>query len=249
LQSDEDGTMVPISHGQSLAEAVQPIPENAISMPTDWYQMSNVIENDLTILSGVSDYQRGAMLPRHVTASEANLMSSAQDLRARDKLDRIEQLASRIGYKMKSLAQKYYDQQRQMVIKGNGVTVPVSFNKDDIQGDFDVKVDASSTQPTNEVFKQQQAERMYQLLRPDPLMKGEELIKEVLRAYGVFSPERFILSPEEQMMEQMKAMMGQNGQGGEPSATGLQPGQAEGNIEGGTDQADAVAGGQEAAIP
>lgn len=248
LESDVDGVMVPVAHGQSLAEAVQPIPENAISMPTDWYQMSNVVENDLTVLSGVSDYQRGAFLPRHVTASEANLMQAAQDLRARDKLDRIEELASKIGYKMKSLAQQYYDQQRQMVIKGNGVTVPVSFDKTNIEGDFDVKVDASSTQPTNEVFRQQQAERMYQLLRPDPLLKGEELIKEVLRAYGIYAPERFILSPEEQMLQQLQAAMG--GQpGAEPSATGTQPGQAEGNVEGGADQAAAVAGGQEAAIP
>jgi hypothetical protein len=216
-------------------------------MPTDWYQMSNVIENDLTVLSGVSDYQRGAFLPRHVTASEANLMQAAQDLRARDKLDRIEALAARIGYKMKALAQAFYDTDRQMVIQGNGITVPMTYNKDDIQGEFDVKVDASSTQPTNEVFRQQQAERMYQLLRPDPFVKGEELIKEVLRAYGIYAPERFVMSPEEQMMAQLQQQLGMQG-GADPSVTGIQPGQAEGNVEGGTDQQDAVAGGQEAAI-
>jgi len=248
IQSDQDGVFVPIAHGQNIADSIQPIPDNATAMPTDRYQMSNVVEQDITILSGVSDYQRGAFLPRHVTASEANLMSAAQDLRARDKLDRIEKAAAQVGYRMKALAQEFYDSERQMLISGNGIDVPVTFDKTDLQGDFDVKVDASSTQPTNELFAQQQAERMYQLMRPDPMVKPEELIKEVLRAYGIKAVDRFILSPEEQMMQQIQAMTGDASQNGQqPSATGTQPGQAEGNIEGGADLQAAIAGGQEAA--
>lgn len=240
LQSDQDGIMVKVNPGQNLAEVLQPIPDQG--MPADRYQMSQVVEGDITQLSGVSDYQRGSFLPRHVTASEANLMQGAQDLRARDKLDRIENAATEIGRMILKLAQTFYDAPRWMLITGNGVSVPLAFSKDDIQGEYQVTVDASSTQPTNEQFAQQQAERLYQLMRPDPMVQPEELIKQVLRSYGIVAPDRFIVDPMTQMLQQLN--QGQQ----QPGAPGQQPGQQAGPAPQGTDLQNAVAGGQEAAI-
>jgi hypothetical protein len=242
LQSDQDGIIIPVNPGQNLAEVLQPIPDQG--MPADRYQMSQVVEADLTQLSGVSDYQRGSFLPRHVTASEANLMQGAQDLRARDKLDRIEGAATEIGRMILKLAQTFYDNPRWMLISGNGMTVPVQFTKEDIEGEFQITVDASSTQPTNEQFAQQQAERLYQLMRPDPMVRPEELIKKILQAYGIVAPDRFIITPEEQMLQQLTGQQG----GGQPGAPGQQPGQEAGPAPQGSDLTNAVAGGQEAAM-
>ena len=78
LESDEDGRLVPVlDENKSLSEVVIPMPQSPIS--PEIYAYSEIIENDINTVSGVSEYARGAMPEIRRTATEASIIADAQN--------------------------------------------------------------------------------------------------------------------------------------------------------------------------
>lgn len=231
LTTRTDGALIPVINDEDLKDVVLPVPDSPL--PADRYQINNIIESDITAITGISDYERGAYNNVRRTATEASIIMDASSLRQQDKLRRIEQAATEVGRRMKALAQTFYDEHRWILITGAGWQMPIRFNRDDIEGEYDISVDAGSTEPQNQQMLMQDRERLYQLVSQNPFVNQVEILKELLRAHGMTNPDRFINQQavlQQKMADAMAmAQMGQGqlppGQGGQPQPGQAQPGQ------------------------
>jgi len=157
LESDIDNTMIPaMSDGGGLDKVVVPMP--AVITPSEFYDQSGLITNDIDRVSGVSDYQRGAAQTAvKRTATEAAMIQDAANARAQDRLSKIEEVLSQLGERIIALMQQFMTGDQVARI----VTMPgknwVTYDSDFIQGEFDYSVQAGSTEPQNETFRRQSA--------------------------------------------------------------------------------------------
>ena len=239
LESRRDGALVRVINDVDLSKAALPLPDSPL--PADRYQLNNIIEADITQVTGISDYERGAYTNLRRTATEASIIQDSSSLRQQDKLRRVEDAATEIAKRMKALAQMFYDHQRWILVTGQGWELPISFNKNDILGDFDVSVDAGSTQPISQQQRMQDTERLYQLLISNPVVNLPEVTRELLRSHGMSNPDRFINQQAVMQMQMMGMMGGQQ----QPGVPGQQPGQlgpgspqeVQGGVQGGAQAA------------
>ena len=250
LSSRVDGVLIPVINDEDLKDVVLPVPDSPL--PADRYQINNIIESDITAITGISDYERGAYNNVRRTATEASIIMDASSLRQQDKLRRIEQAATEVGRRMKALAQTFYDQERWILITGAGWQMPIRFNREDIEGEYDISVDAGSTEPQNQQQLIQDRERLYQLVSQNPFVNQVEILKELLRAHGLTNPDRFINQQavlQQKMMDQMAMTQMASGQmqpplpgQSQPGQLGLpQPEEVQGGVTGGAEAAGVAA--------
>jgi hypothetical protein len=234
LESDEDNTMVPIdTNGQmDIQKAVAPMP--SIGTPPDFYNQSELIQQDMDRVSGTSDYMRGATANIRRTATEAAMIQDAMNSRAADKLSRIESTLSEVGARLIQLMQLYMVGEKVVrVVGARGQGAWVQFDKDFIAGEFDYEVEAGSTQPMNESFRRQSALQLVDAMAPfvgSGVVNPQALARHVLQyGFGVKDTTMFLAQqqpthqmPDGTMMpgathEEGMQMM-QQPQGGRPAA-------------------------------
>ena len=164
LTSDIDNTMIPVM-SDKIDDVIMPMP--AVITPTDFYDQSGLITNDIDRVSGVSDYQRGsAQTAVKRTATEAAMIQDSANARSQDRLAKIEGALARIGERIIALMQQYMTGEQVARI----VTMPgrawVPYDSEYIQGEFDFEVAAGSTEPMNETFRRQSALQMVDASMP-----------------------------------------------------------------------------------
>jgi hypothetical protein len=164
LEADIDNTMIPVM-SDNLSQVIIPLP--AVITPSEFYDQSAMITNDIDRVSGVSDYQRGGnagAIKR--TATEAAMIQDAANSRSQDRLAKIEGNLARLGERVIGLMQQYLTGDQVARI----VTMPgkawVNYDPEYIQGEFDYEVAAGSTEPMNETFRRQSALQMTDAMMP-----------------------------------------------------------------------------------
>lgn len=197
LESDEDNVMVPVVGSVPLNEAIIPMPGQQPNPML--YQDSELIESDITNVTGINDYMRGAMPEIRRTATEAAIIQDVANARAADKLARVEWAVGEISRRMLILAQQYlHEGQIARITSRSGKPVHFFFEPEDIQGEYDFEVQGGSTRPKNETMRRQQAMEMLQALAPfgDPqmgLVNMQEVIAHALKhGFDVDDPTRFM---------------------------------------------------------
>ena len=103
--SDKDGRVVWVDGDEPLGDIVRPIEQ--IPLDPQMYNYSQQIENDLQMVSGITEYQRGSAPEIRRTATEANLIQSATNARVSDKLAQVEHFIGEIAERIVQLAQQY----------------------------------------------------------------------------------------------------------------------------------------------
>ena len=219
LESDEDNTMVPVNAGQDINRVIIPLP--SIGTPPEFYSQSQMIEDDMDKVTGVSDYMRGNSPDIRRTATEAAMIQDAQNSRAQDKVSRIETFLGQLGSRLISLLQQYMTGEQVVRVVGpTAMPIWITYDKDYIKGEFDLEVEAGSTQPQNETFRRQSAMQLVDAMAPFAgagVINVPELAKYVLQmGFGIKDPDAFISS-------EMAAPESPAGQQQEPPA--LPPGQ------------------------
>jgi hypothetical protein len=229
LKSDVDNEMVPFSGDiQDMAGSVIAMPVQGT--PPDFYNQSDLIQSDMDRISGVSDYMRGSTPNIRRTATEAAMIQDAQNSRAADKLSHIEGTLAEIGERLIMLMQMYLTGEHVVRIVGMSHPTWVQFDADYIQGQFDFEVEAGSTQPMNESFRQQQALQLvdaaHGLANLGAQFDPNMLAMQVLRSFGIKDPQSYIqmAPPGMEGMEQE----GMPPEGGAPmGGGGMEPPQEE----------------------
>lgn len=165
LLSDEDNRLIFVDGDHDLTNIVVPLPQTQLDPMM--YQYSTQIENDVDLISGVSEYQRGSQSEIRRTATEAAMIQDASNARSADKLAQIEDFMSEIAERVLQLAQQFLTGEHVARIVGpDGAATWVPFDKERITGEFDFEVEAGSTQPRNETYRRQQALQLANVLQP-----------------------------------------------------------------------------------
>ena len=197
LESDEDNTMVPVNSGQDINRVIIPLP--SVGTPPEFYNQSQMIEDDMDKVSGVSDYMRGNSPDIRRTATEAAMIQDAQNSRGQDKMSRIENFLGQLGGRLIALLQQYMTGEQVVRVVGpSAMPIWITYDKDYIKGEFDLEVEAGSTQPQNETFKRQSAMQLVDAMAPFAgagVINVAELAKYVMQmGFGIKDPDAFISS-------------------------------------------------------
>jgi len=207
LVSDEDNVVVPVKTGENLANVVVPMP--ALINPPEFYNQSSLIQNDIDRVSGVSEYQRGAIPETTRTAREAAIIAEAGNARVAEKLVAIENAIAACASNLIMLAQQFLTgQQTIRIIGSEAAPIWLTFDKDYISGEFDFTVEAGSTAPRNEAFRRDMALQIVSAMQPFAaagLVNLSKLAEYVLsQGFGVKDPGSFLQqAPQPPGMEGM----------------------------------------------
>ena len=82
----------------------------------------------------------------------------------------------------------------------------LSFNNDDIKGDFEYSIEIGSTQPINDASRQQQAKALAEYAASNPLLDPEKVTMRVLESYGEKNPEDLMIPMEQVQAGKQQAM-------------------------------------------
>ena len=232
LESDEDGRFVPvIDENRPLSEVVTPLAQTPLA--PEMYNHSSIIEADINIVSGVSEYSRGQMPEVRRTATEASIIADAGNARSSDKLAIIELVIGDVARRVLQLMQQYMTRPQMVRITGKDQeNLYVAYTRSDILGEYDFEVEGGSTQPLNETARRQQAISLMNAVAPlvGTVIDPTELAKYVLQfGFGVKNPEKFLVQ-QQPMQDEMapEQEAGQEGDGGgmppPPMSGGMGPG-------------------------
>jgi len=164
LADDTYNTMVPVEGDiAQLSEAVIPMPTTQV--PSEFYDQSRIITEDMDVVTGVSDYMRGQMPEIRRTATEAGLLADAQQSRAADKLAKLEFTVAEIADRIITVLQTFTTGDQVALITGqNGIKLWIHYDREMLKGEYLFEVEAGSTQPTNETFRRQSVLQMGDIL-------------------------------------------------------------------------------------
>jgi hypothetical protein len=200
LESEEDGRMVPVvDENKPLSEVVVPMPQVPIS--PEIYAYSDIIEQDINTVSGISEYARGAMPEIRRTATEASIIADAQNARAADKLAIIEIGTAMVARRIIQLLQQFMTGEQMARVTIRGEDQFVNYSREDIIGEYDFSVEAGSTQPMNDTIRKQQAVSLMNAIGPlvGTVIDPQALAVHVLESgFGIKDPEKFLMQAPDQ---------------------------------------------------
>jgi len=217
LLSSDDNAMIEVEGDRPFSDVLAPV--GTMALPPEFYNQTNMILQDINLVSGVSEYQRGAVSEIRRTATEASMIQDAANARAADKLSIVERSIGEVAQRVVQLAQENLtSEQVAKIVDEQGAIQWVPYTAESIMGEFDFEVEAGSTQPQNETTRRQSAMQLMDAMAPfiqmgviDPRQMAEHLMK---NGFGIKNPERFMTAPPPPM-----------GMPGQPGAPGEQPGE------------------------
>lgn len=202
LESEEDGRLVPVvDENKPLSEIVMPMPQVPVS--PEIYNYSNIIEQDINTVSGISEYARGAMPEIRRTATEASIVADAQNARSSDKLAIVELSISQVAKRVIQLMQQFMtgEQVARLNLRG-GETMWIPYSREEIVGEYDFSVQAGSTQPMNETIRKQQAVSLLNAVAPliGTVIDPTAIAMHVLESgFNIKNPEKFLVQQQPPM--------------------------------------------------
>lgn len=220
LYGSDDQVVIEVEGDRPFADVFAAV--SSSGLPPEWYNQSAMILDDINLVSGVSEYQRGSVTEIRRTATEASMIQDAANARSADKLSIIERAIGEVAQRVVQLAQQYLTTDQVAKIAGeDGALNWVPYNRESIAGEFDFEVEAGSTQPQNETQRRQSALQLMDTMAPfvgtvvDPYKLAEHVLK---NGFGIKDPSQF-------MMPMPPPMPGQVGPDGQPvSAETMPPG-------------------------
>lgn len=195
LLSGDDNSMIAVDGDEPFTELMAPLETS--SLPAEFYNQSSMILDDINLVSGVSEYQRGSVAEIRRTATEAAMIQDGSNARSADKLSIIERAIGEVAERVIALAQQYLTADKVAQISGEDDAVSwVVYNRDEIAGEFDFIVEAGSTQPQNESFRRQSAMQLMDAMAPfmgSGVINESKVLEHVLRmGFGIKNPSEFL---------------------------------------------------------
>jgi hypothetical protein len=154
LESDEDMAVAEIPATVArIQDAIMVLPE--APPPSTTPMVLQGLSKLIYEISGIDVFQRGGASRKGTTATEVAIASAATRGRVGMRLEATEALISKIARKMLAIIRQYWDDVRYLRIDGDfGEDEFISFTSSDIQGFYDVTIQAGSTIPTDPAEEQ-----------------------------------------------------------------------------------------------
>lgn len=167
--------------------------ENA-PIPPDLWNFNNTARDDLTNVSGISEFQNESLAK---TATEANIMQGNSQIRKSARSTLWEQYVVEIFAKLAQLCQQNMDEALAVQIAGPQGIEWLQVSKDDIQGDFYFEIEPGAMEYKNEAIRQQQLLKFLELTNGDPNVNRRALIAKIAKELDL-TPEEVII-PQNQI--------------------------------------------------
>lgn len=154
LESDEDMDVAELPASVArIQDAIMLLPE--APPPSTTPMVIQGLAKLMYEISGIDVFQRGGSSRKGTTATEVAIASAATRGRVGMRLEATEHFVSSLSRKILAIIRQYWDDVRYMRIDGpNGDDEFISFTSSDIQGYYDVDVQAGSTIPTDPAEEQ-----------------------------------------------------------------------------------------------
>ena len=154
LESEEDMAVAEIPASVArIQDALMLLPE--APPPSTTPMVLSGLAKLMYEISGIDSFQRGGASRKGTTATEVAIASAATKGRVGMRLEATEKFISNISRKMLSIMRQYFDEVRYLRIDGDsGDDEFVSFTASDIQGFYDVNIQAGSTIPVDPAEEQ-----------------------------------------------------------------------------------------------
>lgn len=176
-----DGTplrIVPIRGStEGIITAVAGAPMNP-----ELHQAMADVKDDIRVLSGVAEFQRG-VVSSGATATEQKLVASSVSVKVAWMRDQVSDLVKWFANGLKDLMQQFADKPTMIQLSGRSDFEWFEFNKDHIQGDFAVEIKAGSQAAYDPYAERKEATDELNLTFPIALQTGLLDPAKVLRRY------------------------------------------------------------------
>lgn len=153
-----------IPETSSLQDVVQPLVRQAT--PSDAYVMDDKLQDAMTKVLGINDFQAGGVGADRMSATAAAVVDGVATLRAQDKLAAVESGISGIGQRILLLCQEFLDDNRAVRIAGANGSMWLQVSASDIFGEFRVTVEGGSTRALNPATRAQRGIQTMQVVIP-----------------------------------------------------------------------------------
>jgi hypothetical protein len=212
LQKLEKGKPGPIIRGEGNVQAA--FAQWDLKVPADFFRVDDVIDKDIREVIGFSRNQAGEFdVPRR-TATEANLVQSAHELRADERRDIVADVVKEAFQdKIHPMIFEYWTDER--VIEVTALQGWFKYTGPQLRGDYDLDVVPDSALPISRQQEQQMCQQMFQMFKGDPMIKQRELYIRVMSVFKdmIPDPDQLLEDPkvvqQKQQAAQQQAMQQQ----------------------------------------
>lgn len=153
--------------------------------PENW-NFDKVIKSDLDESWSMGAMQQGITTPGETTATEVKEISGANDVRLAMEQQWVMRFVLEIAEGVAQLMQMFADQPEwTMIVGDDGVRALQQWNKDSIPGEYLWKFKPDSQLKLDVGQRRQEGLNLYKLLRKDPLINPQLLVRRVLEDHGL----------------------------------------------------------------
>ncbi len=166
-------------------------PREAVAMlqphiPADLVSWSDVIRSDVRELLGVGRHQMGELSrsSARTTATEAQLVQIAHDLRMDERKDILADALVKVMRKINQIIFKFWSAERVVQVVGyDGARYWIKYTNEAIRGEYNLSVDVESMTPQTRALKRRDLVQLIQALGKHPRANIDYLIRSLLREY------------------------------------------------------------------
>jgi hypothetical protein len=185
-------------------ESIRPLEFGEI--PFSGYREEDNLRADIERTSGISDSVAGGEGQANQTATGAQLVHDAANLRIKNMTTRIEfEIIEPQGRQWLKMNQQFITEQRDIRVEVPDPTGPdkrylwFPVGPAELAGEMNINVVGGSTAADNIPQMRQDGQSLWTMMGQDPRVNGRKLMAKVLEDYGVANPDEY-LAPEQEMV-------------------------------------------------
>lgn len=164
--------------------------------PRESFEFQNIITSDLDQAWAMGANQQGYATAGDTSASEANIMASAADIRLQYERSKVLRFFLEVAEGVGSLMQLFQDEAKWVEVIGqDGLASLQAWDRRTIRGDFLFKARPDAAVHVDVGQKRIESLNLYKLLRRDPLINPQFLVMELVELHG-YDPSKVMAKPE-----------------------------------------------------
>lgn len=182
IENAEDGSLVGITTDDPLSDVVMPLQDANLTFP---FQLEPLIKEDINIISGINQYQRGSGMDQIKTLGQTQIAEAHSQSRRDQEQSIVEEFVEKIYRRLLQLNQSYLQKPLAIQITGeNNSQEWLEVTSEEIQGEFNLQVESGSTVKLDDDIIRKQALDAYNLFGQSPMLnaspKGHEVLKKII---------------------------------------------------------------------
>jgi len=174
------------------------------------YNYGEIQKADLFMASGLGANQRSQGDPNSDSATESALIDKWAQIRQTDMGDAIRTFYLEIARKLWMILKQFPDTKRDMLVMGpEGTLQHITYTLAELKGEFAFTMELSSMYSDDPQTRKNNSIVLYNLMRQDPLIRGDQLAADVFKAYNKYDVQSYLttlLSPQEEFMKMLQGL-------------------------------------------